>query len=76
MVGRLDQLMELLMVIVVKRDEAEWLEHHVGSSTHRFEHFGHALYVTGLRLECNLNEVALGERLGDLQEAPSCRDRL
>ena len=46
------------MVIVVERDEPKWLEHHVGPAAHRLEHFGHALYVARLGLECDLNEIA------------------
>ena len=76
MIGRFNQVVELLMVIVVERDEAKWLENHIGPATHRFEHLGHALHVAGLRFECDLDEVAFGERLAYLQEAASRRDGL
>ena len=76
MIGRLNQIVELLMVIVVECDEPEWLINHIGPATHRFEHFGHALHVARLGLECDLDEVAFGERLGYLQQAPSSRDGL
>lgn len=64
------------MVIVVEGDEAEWLEHQVRPATHRFEHFGHALHVARLGFECDLDEVAFGERLAYLQEAAGGGDGL
>ena len=74
--GRLDYVVKLLMVIVVERDEAEWLENQVGPATHGFEHLRHALHIARLGLECDLDEVAFGQRLRHLQKATCSRDGL
>lgn len=76
MVRGLNQVVKLAMVIVVERDEAKWLENHVGAAAHGFEHFGHALHIARLGFESHLDEVAFGERLRHLQKATGCRDGL
>lgn len=57
------------MVVVFNRYEAESLQHAVRHFSHRAENFGHAVNRPGLRLEGNFDEVALGQGLGQTEQA-------
>ncbi len=57
------------MVIVLKRDEAEWLEYTIIHLPHRAEDFGHTVHGPRLRLKCNLYEVAFSQRVRKVQQA-------
>src|SRR5579863_8037229 len=67
---------ELLMVVVIERDETEGLENAALTFSHWLQHFGHALHVAGLRLEGDFDEVSLGERPLQLQQAAGDGDQM
>jgi len=75
-VGRLNQVVQYTMMIVVERDETERLEHHVGPAAYWFQHFGHALHIARLGLECDLDEVTFRQRLRHLQKTAGGGDCL
>ena len=54
------------VVIVLKRDEAEGLEHAFRGLAHRVENLCHAVYRSRLRLKCNFNEGAFRQRAWQL----------
>jgi hypothetical protein len=54
------------MVVILERDEAEWLQYAVGHFPHRSKNFGHAVHRAGLRLKGNFYEVTLSQGLGQL----------
>lgn len=64
------------MIIIIERHEAEWLKHAALNRAYRIEHFGHALHVARTSLECNLDEVAAGNGLRQLQQAAGIRNHL
>ena len=53
------------MVIVLKRHEAEWLQHSLFRLLHGSEYLRHSMHGTSLRLERNFYEVALSQRIGN-----------
>ena len=57
------------MVVILKRDKAERLEYAVVHLSHGGEYFGHAVNWPCLGLKSNFDKVALGQRLGQLQQA-------
>ena len=61
------------MVLILKRDEAEWLQHAVAQLAHGGKGFGHAVNRPSLRLKGNFDEVALRQRLRQLQQSASHR---
>jgi hypothetical protein len=64
------------MVVISKRDEAEWLQYPIASHTHGIQHFSHALHWTRLRLKSYFDKVALAQGLGKAQQTARDRDRL
>lgn len=64
------------VVFVTKRNEAEGLENAALSFAYRVQHFGHPLYVAGLRLESDLDEVSFRKRLRQLQQASCGRNHM
>jgi hypothetical protein len=64
------------VIIVLKRNEPEWLEHAIRHTSHRAENLGHAVYRTSLRLEGNLDEVSFAERLWEAKQSARRGDRL
>ena len=64
------------MVVVFKRHEAERLQYSAGYLTHGTENFRHSVNRARLRLKGHFDEVALRQRLRQLQQAASHRDRL
>jgi len=57
------------MVVILQRDEAEWLQYAVCLLAHGAEDFGHAVHRPGLRLKGNFDEVTQRQTLGKLQQA-------
>lgn len=57
------------MVVILKCDEAKRLQYAARHLAHGTEYFGHAMHRPRLRLKGNFNEIALSERLGQLQQA-------
>jgi hypothetical protein len=57
------------MVLVLQSDEAERLLHAVRHLPHGAENLGHSVHRPSLRLKGNFDEVALCQRLGQLQQA-------
>ncbi len=49
------------MVVVIQRYKAERLRNQVGAATNRLQYFRHAVHGTGLSLESDFNEIALGQ---------------
>ena len=64
------------MVVVLKRDEAERLQDSAGRLAHGTQDFRHAVNRAGLRLKGHLDEVALRQRLRQLQQAAGDGDGL
>ena len=64
------------MVVVLERNKAEWLQHSVRRLAHGAEDFGHAVHRTSLRLERDFDEVALSQRLGQMQQSAGRRNGL
>ena len=64
------------MVVVLKRHEAERLQHAGCQLLHRAEDFGHAVHRAGLRLKGNFYKVALSQRVGQAQQASGHGDGL
>ena len=59
------------MIVVLERDEAEWLQYAIGHFPHRGKNFRHAVHRAGLRLKSDFDEVTLPQRLRQLQQAAS-----
>jgi len=57
------------MIVIFDRDEPKGLEYTLGDSTERAQDFGHAVYGSGLCLECDFDEVTLGQRLRNPEQA-------
>ena len=57
------------MVVILERHKAERLQHTVDGLPHRAEDLGHAVHRPGLRLKRNFDEVALCNRLRQVQQA-------
>jgi len=57
------------MVVVLQRHKAERLQNAVGHLPRRAEDFSHAVHRASLRLKSNFNEVALSQRMGQVQKA-------
>jgi hypothetical protein len=57
------------MVIITQCNEPEWLQDAIGGHAGGREHLSHALHPPALNVEGDLNEVAFGERFGQMQEA-------
>src|SRR5215469_12454089 len=72
----LDHTVQNLMSLIIQRHEAEWLQNAALNRAYRIEHFGHPLHVAGIGLECNLDEIAAGKGLGQLQQTAGRRHRL
>jgi hypothetical protein len=64
------------MIVVLKCHKAKRLQYTVGRFAHGAENFGHAVHGACLRLEGNLNKVALSQRLRDAQQPASHRNGL
>jgi len=64
------------MVFVLERHKAERLQNTVECLAHWAEDFGHAVHRPGLGLKRDFYEVALPQRLGQIQQASGCRDGL
>ena len=60
------------MVVVLNGHEAEWLQHAFGCLPHRIEDFGHSVHRARLRLKRNLDEVAIGQRVSQVEQS-ACR---
>jgi hypothetical protein len=58
------------MVIILKRDETEWLEHACVRLPHRTQDFGHAMHRARLRLKGEFDERAVPQRMRQLQQSP------
>jgi len=56
------------VVIIAQRNEAEWLQRSLRAA-HGIQHFSHAAYRAGFRLERDLDEIAIAERLRQPQES-------
>jgi hypothetical protein len=54
------------MIVVLKRNETERLQHTISDFPHGSQNFGHAMHRPGLRLKSNFDEVALSQRVGHL----------
>jgi hypothetical protein len=54
------------MIVVLKRNETERLQHTISHFPHGSQNFGHAMHRPGLRLKSNFDEVALSQRVGHL----------
>lgn len=63
------------MIVIAQRDEAERLQN-AFDSPYWIQHFGHAVYRTGLCLEGDLDKVTLPQGLAQSQEAAGDRDCL
>jgi hypothetical protein len=59
------------MVVILKGNEAEGLKHAIRHFPRGSEHFGHAMHRARLGLKRNFDEVALSQRMGELQQAAS-----
>jgi len=66
---------QLLVIVIVQCDESERLQTSMVGAA-RNKHFGHAVYRAGLRMECNLDKIALFEGAKHLQNAARCREGL
>ena len=64
------------VIVIFNRDEAEGLQHAIVHLPRWAQNFGHAVHRPCLRLKCNLDEVTLRQRLGQLQQAPGHGDGL
>ena len=59
------------MIVIAKRDEAEGLQGSFAGSPNWGEHFGHASNRATLQMKGNFDEIALGQRPGEAQQAAS-----
>jgi hypothetical protein len=59
------------MILFLQRDEAERLQNAVRPPLRGVKNFGHAVHRPGLRLKSNFYEVALRQRLRQLQQSAS-----
>ena len=57
------------MIVVTQRDEAKRLHDSLGRRSHGSQHFGHAVDRARLRLECDLDKIALTQGPAQLQQA-------
>lgn len=64
-----DDAVQHLVVIIIQRDKPERLKNAAWRRADRIEHFGHALYVAGMRLEGHFDEIASAQSLRQLQQA-------
>jgi hypothetical protein len=64
------------MIVVTQCDEAEWLQHSVTGRPSWAQHFRHAVYRTGLRLEGDLDKVSRGQCSHHSQKATGHRHSL
>jgi len=55
------------VVVILKRDEAKWLQHTGCRLAHGAEDFGHAVYGARMRLKCKFDEGTGAERTRQLQ---------
>lgn len=64
------------MIIIFDGHKPEWLQHSIGHTSGWAQYLGHAMHRPGLRLERNLDEVTLRQRLSQSQQAAGYGDRL
>jgi hypothetical protein len=59
---------QMLVSVILKRDKSERLIDASRASAQRIQHFGHTVYVTGMGLKFDFDEIALGDRHRQLQQ--------
>ena len=64
------------VIVIVQRDEAEWLKHPSVRLAGCTQKLSHAVHWSGLRLESDLDEIALAQRGRHLQKPSGGRDGL
>ncbi len=64
------------VIIVFKRNEAEWLQHASARFFRGTQQFGHAMHGTGLRLEGNFDKIALPQRSWQMEQSAGRRNGL
>src|SRR5581483_6736984 len=64
----LDQPSQVVLIVVSERDKTKRLKDAARRLVHRIQHFRHPVHHAGLRLKRNLNKVAFGNRIRQLQE--------
>lgn len=64
------------VIVILKRDEAERLQHSSARLASRTQKFGHAVHRSRLGLKGNFDKIALPQRGGQLQKAASRRNGL
>jgi hypothetical protein len=67
----IERTAQAAMVVILKGDEAERLQYTARHFPRGTENFGHAVNRARLRLKRNFDEVALSQRMGQLQQAAS-----
>ena len=67
----IERVAQTPVIVIFERYESERLEYTVGHTSHWAEDFGHAVHRSGLSLERNFHEVALGERFSQTQQPAS-----
>jgi len=63
---RFNHRIKQAVIVIAQCHESERLEYASGRRSHWAQHFCHALHVAGVRLECDLDEIAVGERPGQM----------
>jgi hypothetical protein len=64
------------IVVILKRDKAEGLEHNILRLSHRAEDLSHSAHRARLRLKRNFHEIALGKRTRQFQQPTRSRNSL
>jgi hypothetical protein len=65
----IDRCAQAEMVVILKRDETEWLEHASSRLPHGAEDFSHAVHRSRLRLKCEFDEGTGSKRMLQLQQS-------
>lgn len=74
--NRLHHHAKVLVIVIFEGDKTERLKNASRPRPQGIQHFGHAVNVSGVSLKSDFDEIALGDRGRQLQQASGCGNDL